>query len=479
MASCLLSIGCAALAARPRVWCVSAMLSLAACVGLATIGPPRAWAAGYTNTPTSTPTATETFSPTLTPTPTPTPTPRHARIRVPQDFSTIQAAIDYAINGDGIVVSPGTYYENLHTRGKYVYLHGTDTRDWSVIANTVIDGGSRDSVITLAGTEVYDRNDGQNPPFLQIAGFTIRNGKAVYGGGVNGNNGFMNLRNCIVRDNYASQNGGGLYKVQGYVEYVRILNNTAANYGGGAYGEADSGPAWFYTCLLAGNRAQSGGGVYRHPHYTMMWKCTIAGNTATDRGGGLSGNGSLTACIVWHNSARAGGDIFGGTVYLMRSVADASNSLWADIYSELWWLWGPPSFEDPRFVDPAHQDFHLSAGSSAIGMYPWAMGSSAADSDLDFRAFTHGNETFGILPGDAGCFEYHPPVVDTLVLMPTFTPTPTMAGDVLLDGRRNHLDLLEFSMHWQGTDEGAAKADLDKSGTVDAADLLMLIEILR
>ena len=55
-----------------------------------------------TGTPTPTPTATNTGTPTATPTP--TPTPRHLKLLVPQGFKTIQDAIDFAVDGDRVVV---------------------------------------------------------------------------------------------------------------------------------------------------------------------------------------------------------------------------------------------------------------------------------------------------------------------------------------------------------------------------------------
>lgn len=45
-----------------------------------------------------------------------------ATIHVPADYSTIQAAINAASNGDTIVVAPGTYQENINFQGKAITL---------------------------------------------------------------------------------------------------------------------------------------------------------------------------------------------------------------------------------------------------------------------------------------------------------------------------------------------------------------------
>jgi parallel beta-helix repeat protein len=98
-----------------------------------------------------------------------------ATIRVPEDYSTIQAAIDHANPGNTIQVSSGTYHENLFIN-KTLTLIGEDK------VNTIIVGnGHGISVIQVNLTTV------------NISGFTL----------TNGTNGIM-LETCngsIIRDN--------------------------------------------------------------------------------------------------------------------------------------------------------------------------------------------------------------------------------------------------------------------------------------
>src|SRR5438552_15647181 len=65
----------------------------------------------------------------------PVPTGYAATIREPQDFDTIQAAVDHARPGGMVVIAPGIYSESVTVTTPYVTIRGLD-RD-----RTIIDGG--------------------------------------------------------------------------------------------------------------------------------------------------------------------------------------------------------------------------------------------------------------------------------------------------------------------------------------------------
>ncbi len=63
-------------------------------------------------------------------------------LHVPADYTTIQAAIDAALNGDIVLVAEDTYYENINFKGKAITVasHFLIDGDKTHIENTIIDG---------------------------------------------------------------------------------------------------------------------------------------------------------------------------------------------------------------------------------------------------------------------------------------------------------------------------------------------------
>ncbi len=103
--------------------------------------------------------------------------PRPGTIRrVPEDYSTIQLAVDAAQPGDTVQVGPGTYHENVRVRFKNISLIGAGAE------NTVIDAGGSSALLV----------EHQDNPSYVIDGFELRNCSAgVYGEHTSGT--FTNL----------------------------------------------------------------------------------------------------------------------------------------------------------------------------------------------------------------------------------------------------------------------------------------------
>ena len=54
-------------------------------------------------------------------------------IHVPGDYSTIQAGINAASNGDTVLVADGTYYENIDFFGKRIVLKSENGAETTII----------------------------------------------------------------------------------------------------------------------------------------------------------------------------------------------------------------------------------------------------------------------------------------------------------------------------------------------------------
>jgi formylglycine-generating enzyme required for sulfatase activity len=230
-----------------------------------------------------------------------------AVIRVPQDQPIIQAGLDSAVPGDTVLVSPGTYYENLLWPAvPSVTLYGAGTPEV-----VIIDGGRQGRVVTI---------DSEDSHPAVIGWVTLQRGKhGLMGGGVYAELSDLVLIDCVVQQNIAEDVGGG-----------------------GIY--AESNTLWLSGSVITDNRVgfhpdfgdgYLGGGICAEN--VVAVDCVISNNVLygshSDGAGIVADNIDITNClIVSNNASNIGGIAYAGGVVSRSTVVDNE---WYD-YGTYW-----------------------------------------------------------------------------------------------------------------------------------------------
>ena len=151
------------------------------------------------------------------------------------DYTTIQEGINAAINGDTVLVYPGTYFENINYNGKNITVASfyLITQNSSYIHSTIIDGNQNGSVVTFESGE---------DSTAVLFGFTIQNGNGIYdlhnirGGGIFSKNADPKISSCIIKNNNA-EIGAGIHCRYSTItlENTTICHNHSFLVGGGIY----------------------------------------------------------------------------------------------------------------------------------------------------------------------------------------------------------------------------------------------------
>ena len=253
-------------------------------------------------------------------------------INIPDDQQTIQEGIDVAIDGDTVLVQPGTYYENINYNGKNITVASLflTTQDTTYISETVIDGDNTWCVVTFMNGE---------DSTAVLVGFIITNGYSFQGGGITCYGSTPQIKNVIITDCHTTEffldneSGGGIYCYESSpsLENVTITGNTAFDNGGGIYCWNSS--PYFENVIIQSNTASNGGGIYcdlfSNP---TLANVVIIDNQALDSGGGIfcisTFNIELTNVDVINNYANNGG----GT-YIYESILNFDDVTFTNNYA--------------------------------------------------------------------------------------------------------------------------------------------------
>ena len=194
--------------------------------------------------------------------------------------------------------------------------------DLNTVTTTVIDGAEEGCVVTFDGTEQET---------CVLTGFTIQNGKALDGGGIDGGrtneHTHATIRRNVITGNSATNRGGGVFCFDGIIE-KNIITSNSADLGGGAVfcdgtirnnaislNSATSGGGLAFCDgaiegnTIARNSADHGAGLYTCDG--TIRDNTIRNNSATEAGGGLFSCGAIIMDnLITENSARFGAGLY-------------------------------------------------------------------------------------------------------------------------------------------------------------------------
>ncbi len=312
---------------------------------------------------------------------------------VPDDYPTIQEAIDASGGRNTIIVRDGRYTEHVNVGNKGIIL-----RSENGPANCIIDGGGTIGTVLKVIYGVID-------------GFQIENEGGYCG---------LQLPSGAIRlsDEYL---GGGIAIDQSQC--------------GGPWGYSapctDSGPT-VTNCIIKNNSCYLGGGIFIHYHvlgvplYVNINNCILTGNAAymgshmglshLMAGGAIFISGSqiettISDCIISGNKAGdAGGGIFVGEAWDQLTTKIINSTFYGNIISDPWGTYevdigGAIAFDND--IDITNSVFWENRGpygeDNISPYYPY----SDATASLHYCDIGGGIPTQGVVC-DAGCIDADP-----------------------------------------------------------------------
>jgi len=231
-------------------------------------------------------------------------------IGVPEDYPTIQDAIDAAQGGDVIHVSPETYPENIDFLGKAITVKGD-----AGASSATIDGGQMGSAVTFQNGEGLSS---------VLEGFVITNGLYEFGGGVRCEAASPTIMNNTITGNRGEGGigaGGGIYCLNGWPVITGnvISDNFARGYSGGGAGIFCQGsPAVISANTITRNVTEDseGAGIHLDVCAATVTNNIITGNLAYGSpgdGGGIYnfyGGSVIDGNLIAGNESTRGGGVF-------------------------------------------------------------------------------------------------------------------------------------------------------------------------
>jgi hypothetical protein len=232
---------------------------------------------------------------------------------------SLRQAMASATAGDTIVFAPGL--TGSIQLGSTLVID----RHLTILGNAgiVLDGGDVVRVLSIAGGSV-----------VHLDRLIIQRGMGTDGAGIF-SNGTLTLSDCIVRNNHASDRGGGIFIGAGSFTLIdtQVINNESVAEGGGIVDFGEGASVIAYSDI-SGNLSSGPGGGIRHVsgQPLSISHSNISGNqvatTAAQSGGGVSSlNGTLdiSYSTISANKAHFAGGIF--IQFISQSTLNLTGSL--------------------------------------------------------------------------------------------------------------------------------------------------------
>ncbi len=217
----------------------------------------------------------------------------------PEDYNSIQSAIDDANDDDVVTVAAGTYQENIDFLGKAITVRSVDPNDPNVVASTIIDGSN--SVDPNFGSVVTFKN-GEDANSV-LSGFTIENGtgqsdpcgaswywKGTNGGGVFCRGASPTITKNVFRDCEVGYGGGAIYchyEASPTIVANTFVGNYAGWYGGAVFARLKCSPTISDNVFKQNQCYVLGGAIYLADQcYSRVTNNWIEGNNSKQLSGG-------------------------------------------------------------------------------------------------------------------------------------------------------------------------------------------------